>query len=158
MQLHRNAPRPSGLAAEGARAVWFHRRQLAACAAIVLVAALFVFAAPWLLTLALAERHQTRRRKNLIGLIVLAASARAVLWLWREARRHPLEPPGPWHPCRQCGCAISNRSRARFCSPLCRRLARLQTRADAGDERAASRLGWLTRKNKHDPVWGEVPF
>ena len=158
MQPHRTAPRSPSLRSRLARAVWFHRHQFAVAAALLVAAGLLVSAAPWLLALALLEHHQSGRRKRLFGRIVLAALGRAVLWLWREVWRHPLEPRGPWHPCRQCGFPITNRSRARYCSPLCRRLARLQMRADAGDERATARLAWLTQEDKHDPAWGEVPF
>jgi hypothetical protein len=158
MQPHRNAPSSRGRATQLLGAVWLHRRRLAAAVAFAVTAATLAVASPVLLTLALLERHQTRRHKNLLGLIVLIALGHAVLWLWRETGRHPLEPRGPWHPCRQCGFPISDRSRARFCSPLCRRLGRLQTRAGSGDERATTRLAWLAREDKRDPAWGEVPF
>jgi hypothetical protein len=146
------------MAARAASAVWFHRHRLGAGAALAFMFGLFVVAAPWLLALALLEQHRTGRRKHLLGLIALAGLGKAVLWLWREVWRHPFEPRGLWHACRECGYPISNRSRACFCSPLCRRLARLRTSADAGDERAQSRLDWLTREGKHNPDWGKVPF
>jgi len=157
MQPHRNA-QLRNLVAGAARAAWFHRRRIAAAVACVAVVAVLVAAVPLLLAFALAERHQTRRRRNLLGLIILSATALAVAWLRREGRRHPLEPRGPWHPCRHCGTPISDRSRARYCSSLCRRLARLEARANTGDQRAASRLAWLAREDRHDPAWGEVPF
>jgi hypothetical protein len=159
MQLHRNATRLQGPPAGAAYPVWFHRRQIAASAAFVVAAAVLAAAMPLLLALALLEHHRTgRRRRRLLGLIVLAIIGHAVLWVWREVWRHPLEPRGPWHPCRQCGFPITNTSRAQFCSSGCRRYARLEIRASAGDERAQIRLAWLTREDKHDPVWGEVPF
>jgi hypothetical protein len=160
MQLHRNAPSTPDLLAAATRAVWFHRRRIAAAVACAVTAVALAAAAPLLLTIALVERHQTRRRRRLLGLIVLAAVGHAVVWLWREAWRHPLEPRGGWHACENphCRAPISNRSRARFCSPLCRRLVRLQGKADAGDQRAASRLVWLGREAKHDLALGEVPF
>jgi hypothetical protein len=158
MQSHRNAARPRAMVTQAARAAWFHRRRIAACLICAAIATLLVATAPLLLGLALAERHRTRRRRNLLGLIVIATLLFAIAWLWREARRHPLEPRGPWHPCRQCGTPITNRSRARYCSSLCRRLARLEAQAKAGDHRAASRLSWLARQDRHDPTWGAVPF
>jgi hypothetical protein len=146
------------LAAQAARAVWFHRRRIAAMVACVAIVAVLVATLPLLLAVALAKRHQTRRRRNLLGLIIFSALALAVVWLWREARRHPSEPRGPWHPCHQCGAPIGGRSRARFCSSLCRRLARLEARAGWGDQRAVSRLAWLAREDLHDPDCAEVPF
>jgi hypothetical protein len=158
MQRHRNQRDSRSLHGRAAQAAWFHRRRLAAAAGLLLVAAMFVFAAPWLLGLALVEHHRTGRKRRLLGLVALAALGRAVFWLWREIWRHPLEPRGPWHPCQQCGFSIPNCSRARFCTPLCRRLARLQGRVDAGDERAAWRLAALTRDDRGDAAFGEVPF
>jgi hypothetical protein len=158
MQPHRNAAQLRTLTAQAAHAVWFHRRRIAATIACAVIVAVLAATLPLLLAAALLERHQTRRRRNLLGLIVIAALAFAVAWLWREARRHPLEPRGPWHPCRQCGAPISDRSRARFCCSFCRRLARLQARADNGDSRAASRLSWLSRDDLCDPALEEVPF
>jgi hypothetical protein len=137
--------------------IWTHRRQLALGAALLALATLIVFAAPLLLALALFERHHLRKRR-VRSLVVLIAVGFAAVWLWRELRRSKHEPRGPWHPCHQCGYPIGNQSRAHFCSPLCRRLTRLQTRASAGDERAQTRLAWLAREDKHDPAWGEVPF
>ncbi len=157
MQPHRNA-QLRGLAVSAGRAAWFHRRRIAATVGCVAIAAALVASGPLLLALALAERHQTRRRRNLLGLIIIAALAFAIAWLWREARRHPLEPRGLWHPCHQCGTPITDRSRARYCSSLCRRLARAEAQANAGDQRATSRLSWLAREDRHDPAWGEVPF
>jgi hypothetical protein len=157
MQPHRNA-QLRNLAASAARAVWFYRRRIAATVACATIAALLVAATPLLLAFALAERHQTRRRRNLFGLIILSALALAVAWLWREGRRHPLEPRGGWRPCEQCGALVAAPSRARFCSSFCRRIARLEARAGWGDQRAVSRLAWLAREDRHDPAWGEVPF
>jgi hypothetical protein len=158
MQLHGNGPRLRGFAAQAASAVWFHRRRIAAAIVCAVFAAALAAAAPVLVGLALVERHQTRRRRNLLGLVVIAWASHVVAWLWHEVWRHPLEPRGRWHPCRHCGLPISNRSRARYCSPGCRRLALLERRAIEGDQRAQSRLAWLTREDKHDPAWGEVPF
>jgi hypothetical protein len=125
---------------------------------LLIVTGMLVFATPWLLTLALIERHQTRRRKRLLGLIILAAVAHAARWLWQESRRHPLEPRGPWHPCRQCGMPIPNRSRAHYCSPLCRRLGRLALLARS-DDRAAARLERLRQPaSTYDPATAEIPF
>jgi hypothetical protein len=141
-----------------ARQVWFHRRQIAAGLALALTVGVLVVATPWLLTLALVERHQTRRKTRLLGLIVLAALAQAVGWLWHELWRHPLEPCGPWHPCQHCGFPITDKSRARYCSPGCRRLARLTVRARS-DDRAASRLARLQQSApSYDPATSEIPF
>jgi hypothetical protein len=158
MRSHRSAALTRSLPTRAASAVWFHRHRLYAGAALALTVGLFVLAAPWLLTLAVLEHHRTGRKKRLLGLIVLTGLGKAVLWLWREVWRHPFEPHGPWHACKECGYPISNRSRAGFCSPLCRRLARLRTRVNAGDELAQRRLDRLTRDDNHNPDWGEVPF
>jgi hypothetical protein len=115
-------------------------------------------ATPWLLTLALVERHQSQLRRQLLGLIILAALGQAVVWLWHELGRHPFEPRGPWHPCQQCGFPITDKSRARYCSPSCRRLARLASNATF-DERAALRLARLQRPaSTYDPATAEIPF
>jgi hypothetical protein len=113
------------------------------------------FALPGLVFL--AAKHDGPRRKN-SALKLLHLGCNGVGWLWVELWRSRYAPHGPWHACQQCGLPITNRSRARFCSTLCRRLARLHTRLETGDDRAIARLNWLARQDKHDPTWGEVPF
>jgi hypothetical protein len=158
MHPHRIPTHPPTRLIGVARLAWFHHHRLAATAALTVAAGVFVAATPWLLTFALLERHRTGRTKKLLGLILFAALGSAIVWLWREARRHPLEPRGPWHPCRQCGFPISNRSRARYCSPPCRHRARLSLRAQT-DDRAAAQLARLDQPAAaYDPATAEIPF
>jgi hypothetical protein len=110
---------------------------------------------PFLLALAILERRKRRRRLSLLTTLALIG---AVAWLWRELRRHPFEPRGPWHRCEQCGIPISNKSRARFCSTGCRTRARLTWMAKT-DDRAAARLARLDRPTPaYDPATAEIPF
>jgi hypothetical protein len=111
MQVNGNGPYPRVIAAQAARAVWFHRRQVVAASALLVTAGLFVFAAPWLLMLALLERHRTGRRKRLFGLIVLAVVGQAIEWLAREARRQPPKSPTA-HACPRCSAPTPLPSRA----------------------------------------------
>jgi len=124
---------------------------------LVLIAAAATTVATAPILLVVAARHGGPRRRN-TALNLLHFSWSRIAWLWQELRRTQHEPRGPWHPCQQCGYPISNRSRARYCSTGCRTLARLHAHAAQGDERARTRLAWLTREDTHDPAWGEVPF
>jgi hypothetical protein len=158
MHPHRiHAKRPTRLASIY-REIWFQRHRIAAAAALAFTTAALVLGFPWLLALALLEHHRSGRRKRLFGLIILIALAHAVLWLWREIRRYPLEPRGPWHACAQCGFPISNRSRARYCSAVCRRIGLLERRARS-DDRAAARLERLRQPSLAcDSATAEIPF
>jgi hypothetical protein len=114
-----------------------------------------IMLAPFLLALAVAERRSRGRR---LSLLTTPALLGAAAWLWRELRRHPFEPRGPWHPCEQCGIPISDESRARYCSTGCRRLGRLR-QAAARDDRAAARLARLEQPMPaYDPATAEIPF
>lgn len=62
-------------------------------------------------------------------------------------------PHAGWRGCEMCGYPIEPPSRARFCSPGCRRRHRLEQGADRGDTRAAVLLG---RRAPTD--YGDVPF
>jgi hypothetical protein len=158
MHRHRTPTPPTGQPGEPLRRVWYHRHQFAAAAALALAGAVLVFATPWLLALALLEHHRSGRRKRLLGLIILAVLAGAIVWLWRELHRHPLEPRGPWHPCRLCGAPIPDRSRARYCSGQCRSRARSLQRAEF-DSRAAARLARLEQPGaSYDPATAGIPF
>jgi hypothetical protein len=158
MHQHRTQPLPRNRLAEPARLLWFHRRHLAAATAITVVIVGLVCATPWLLSIALLERHQTPRRKQLLGLIILTTLAQAAVWFWGEVRRHPFEPRGPWHACQRCGYPIPNRSRARYCSAGCRRRGRLELLART-DDRAAARLARLDQPApSYDPATAEIPF
>jgi hypothetical protein len=133
----------------------WHRHEVAAGAALLSLAAALVVAAPILLTVAALEWKHGRRRNRLLGVALIALLARAVLWLWQELRNLP---HGTWHPCLQCGAPIEEPSRACYCSPACRRYARLQRGARGGDHDAAARLARLRRGDRYDPTLAEVPF
>lgn len=137
----------------------WHRYQLAAGAALALVAALLVLIGPALLVLAAIEWKNSSRRSRLLGLALVGLLARAVVWLWQELRGLP---HGNWHPCAQCGGVIEASSRAWYCSPACRRYARLEREARSPDpwaaERAAARLRVLSRLDVVDPRSSELPF
>jgi hypothetical protein len=133
----------------------WHRRQLAAGAALLTLGAALAVAAPILLTLAALEWKHARRRSRLVGLALTALLARAVVWLWQELRNLP---HGDWHPCVECGAPIDPPSRACYCSPACRRYARLEHAARDGDHDASVRLARLRRIDRYDPALAEVPF
>jgi hypothetical protein len=134
-----------------------HRYELALTSAIVLVSAVLLIVAPLLLAVGTAEWKSNHRR--VIGLALLALLARSMVWLWQEI--HGI-PHGRWHPCAQCGLPIEAPSRAWYCSPLCRRYARLERDARSPDpwlaERAAVRLRVLARASAADPESSEIPF
>jgi hypothetical protein len=137
----------------------WHRLQIAAATALIGVAALLVFAAPVLLAVAAIEWKYSRRGNRIPSLALLGLLARAVVWLWQELRGLP---QGQWHPCVQCGAPIEAPSQAWYCSPLCRRYARLERDARSPDpwlsERAAVRLRTLDRASTADPELSEIPF
>lgn len=137
----------------------WHRYQLAAGLALALVAALLVSAGPALLAVAAVEWKYTRRRSRVLSLALLGLFARGLAWLWQELRRLP---HGRWHPCAQCGAPIEAPSRAWYCSPACRRYARLEREARSPDpwlaERAQTRLRLVTQASSVDPESSEIPF
>jgi hypothetical protein len=134
----------------------WHRYQLALASGLVFVAALFLFAAPVLLAVGAFEWKSSHRR--LLGLALLGLLGRSIVWFWEELRGAP---HGQWHPCAQCGSPIEAPSRAWYCSPLCRRYARLERDARSPDpwtsERAAVRLRVLAHPAV-DPASSEIPF
>jgi hypothetical protein len=132
-----------------------HRRELFVGTALALTLAILVFAAPLLLLLGAIEWKQSRRQKRLFTLAMLGLLARVAGWLWRDLQGVP---HGKWHPCAQCGAPIEAPSRAWFCSPACRRHARLERYAAGGDERAKVQLKRLTRTDACDPELAEVSF
>jgi hypothetical protein len=134
--------------------IW-HRRQLAAGTALIAVSTLLVFMGPLLLAVAALEWKRARRRNRLLGLALTVLLARTVIWLWHELRNLP---HGAWHPCAQCGTPIEGPSKAWYCSPGCRRYARLEHASRGGDEQAAARLERLRRSDRYDPALAEVPF
>jgi hypothetical protein len=138
------------------RWISWHRYQLALAAALVLIAAVFLFSAPVLLAIAAYEWKSRHRR--VIGLALLGLLARSSLWLRQEFQGIP---HGKWHPCAQCGAPIEAPSRAWYCSPLCRRYARLEREMRSPDpwsaERAAVRLRVVTQPAV-DPASSEIPF
>ncbi len=134
-----------------------HRRELVTTAALSMMALLLLVAGPWLLALAALEWKTSRRRKKrLLGLLMAGLLARALLWLWRELRGLP---HGRWHACAQCGGPIEEPSRAWYCSPVCRRYARLARDAAAFDPRVAERARRRLRDQADtDPRLAEIPF
>jgi hypothetical protein len=137
----------------------WHRDQLAAGLALALVAAVLITAGPALLAVAAVEWKYTRRRNRVLSLALLGLLARGLIWLWQELRNVP---HGPWHHCAQCGAPIEGPSRAWYCSPACRRYARLERDARSPDpwlaERAQTRLRLLTYASAADPSLSEIPF
>jgi hypothetical protein len=136
-----------------------HRRQLATGTALIVVAALLAAVGPPLLALAAVEwKHSRRKTPRLLGLALAGLLVRGLVWLWRDLQNLP---HGDWHPCAQCGAPIEGPSRAWYCSPGCRRYARLERDARAFDpwmaERARVRLRALTRAGT-DPELAEIPF
>ena len=91
----------------------------------------------------------------------LAQLLRALRWVWCELTDTP---HGPWHPCAQCGVPIGDRSRAAYCSHVCRRYARLERDAQANDPRIADRAERRLRAIRlqkladQNPDWTDVPF
>lgn len=136
-----------------------HRLAIAAGAALALIAALLVLVGPALLVLAALEWKHSRRRARLLSLALIGLLARAVVWLWQELRGLP---HGQWHPCAQCGAPIEAPSRAWYCSPACRRYARLERDARSPDpwtaERAETRLRLVWGASVADPESAEIPF
>lgn len=154
MQSQANGPLPRVLRA-AARTLWRHRARITIGALLALLVWGLITLAPFLIALALVERRRRGRRRSVLMALALIG---AVAWLWRELRRHPFEPRGPWHGCQQCGIPISNKSRARYCSTGCRRLGRLTWMART-DDRAAARLARLLRPaSSYDPATAEIPF
>lgn len=97
---------------------------------IILLVAIAVAFAPMLVAIAYASKGNRK---------VIVPGARA-LWLmaltglYRELRRDPSEPRGPWHGCENCGGPIPNASRARYCSRECARQTKLRvSAANAGE-------------------------
>jgi hypothetical protein len=141
------------------RSLSWHRYQLAAGTALAVVAALLVLLGPALLVVAAMEWKHSRKQSRLLTLALVGCLARAVVWLWQELRGFP---HGKWHPCAQCGVPIEAPSRAWYCSPACRRYARLERDARSPDpwlaERAETRLRLVWNASVADPESSEIPF
>jgi hypothetical protein len=135
-----------------------HRLQLLAATVLTGVGALLLFTGPALLIVAAVEWKYSRRRSRVLSLALLGLLARALVWLWQELRNVP---HCPWHPCAQCGAPIEAPSKAWYCSPLCRRYARLEPDVRSPNpwcaERAAVRLRLLAQPAV-DPSSSEIPF
>jgi hypothetical protein len=135
----------------------WHRYQLAIATALVLVMVVLLSAAPVLLVIGAFEWKAGHRR--FLGLAIFGLLGRSSVWLWQELFGTP---HAQWHPCAQCGAPIEAPSRAWYCSPHCRRYARLEQDARSPDpwlaERAAVRLGLLARASAADPELSEIPF
>jgi len=138
-----------------------HRHQLLLTTALVTATSALLVLGPLLIALAFAESMMQKRRGMFVGLILAAALARAVVWLWHELRD---EPHGRWHRCAQCGQPIEEPSRAAYCSHPCRSYARLERDAQADDpsiaDRARRRLRAIRLQTLADEnaAWDEVPF
>ena len=104
-------------------------------------------------------KHSRRKHPRLLGVALAGLLARSLVWLWRDLQNLP---QGDWHPCAQCGAPIEVPSQAWYCSPACRRYARVERDARAFDpwvaERAQARLHALTRTTAIDPELAEIPF
>lgn len=137
----------------------WHRFELATGAALALVIALLVLVGPALLVFTAVEWRHSRRHSRLLSLTLLGLLARAAVWLWQELRNLP---HSEWHPCAQCGAPIEAPSRAWYCSPACRRYARLERDARSPDpwlaERSTARLRTLSLVAAADPESSEIPF
>lgn len=137
----------------------WHRYQLAAAAALIVASATLLFLGPALLAAAALEWKYSRRPNRLLSLAVFGLLLRAVFWLGKELRNLP---HGEWHPCAQCGAPIETPSRACYCSPACRRYARLERDAQSPEawtaERAETRLRLVWSASVVDPESSEVPF
>lgn len=137
----------------------WHRLQIAAATCLIPLVAVLVVASPALLVGAMFEWKYGRSRKRLLSLALAGLLARGVVWLWQELRGLP---HGQWHPCAQCGAPIEAPSRAWYCSPACRRYARLERDARSPDpwlaERSAARLRALSRISAADPASSDIPF
>ena len=101
-------------------------RRLGLVLALLCALAAAIGAAPFLIVLAIAER-----RRRPVGLTVLGYLLRACRWLYVELIGAP---HGAWHGCAQCGAPIEAPSRSEFCSPTCRRYARLARRESVAQE------------------------
>jgi hypothetical protein len=103
----------------------WHRYQLALASGLVFVAALFLASAPVLLVIGAFEWKSSHRR--LLGLAIFGLLTRSVA-------------------CAQCGAPIEAPSKAWYCSPACRRYARLERDTRSPDpwlaERAETRDSW----------------
>ena len=136
---------------------WARRRELLLATWLLAVAAALVYLAPLLLALALIESRSRRRRRG-VALIALAMLVAALAWTWRELRGLPC--PG-WHPCARCGFPIEPRSQACYCSPACRRNARLERDARAFDPHLAEREKRRLRLREQaalDPEPTDIPL
>jgi hypothetical protein len=160
MHIHRTAG--SGRLLLDHRRRWLDRRRLTLAAAVALLAASGLLAAPWLALLALVEWKVAGNRRRRQMFLVAAAGLwwRALVWLWRELHGVPHR---PWHPCAQCGRPIEQPSRAAYCSHGCRQYARLRREAEADGrvaDRARRRLRAIELRRLADerPEWAEVPF
>jgi hypothetical protein len=137
----------------------WRRLQIATATGLIGLVAVLLVASPALVVGGAVEWKYSRRRTRLLSLALLGLLVRAVIWLWQELRGLP---HGQWHPCTQCGAPIEAPSRAWYCSPACRRYARLERDARSPDpwlaERSAARLRTLSRISAADPASSEIPF
>jgi hypothetical protein len=96
------------------------------------------------LAIALTSGSRDKRSRSTAHPELIVASALAlvfVLWRKRESDRRGSD----WHACGQCGVPIEPPSRVEYCSPTCRRYARLRREE-------------IERRSEHLASFGEVPF
>ena len=141
------------------RWVSWHRYQLLTGTALAVAVPVLALVGPALLVVAAVEWKNSRRGNRLVSLALLGLFARSLVWLWQELRGLP---HGQWHPCAQCGAPIEAPSQAWYCSPACRRYARLERDARSPDpwlaERAETRLRLVWSASVADPESSEIPF
>jgi hypothetical protein len=134
----------------------WHRYQLAAAAGLFFATAALIAVAPLLLAVSALEWKRGHRR--VLGLALLSLLTTAIVWLWRGLHGLPRE---PWHSCVQCGAPIEEPSRAEYCSPACRHVARLERERSSPDPWIAAcaetRLRILARATT-DPAPDGIPF
>ena len=104
---------------------------------IVVAVSVLVIGTALVFSLFIALTSGTRGRRSHPELVIAAALA-IVYAFWRRR-------DADWHACGQCGVPIEPPSRAEFCSPSCRRYARLHREA-------------LDRRSQMLASYGEVPF
>jgi hypothetical protein len=120
-----------------------------AIALLLLAGSLALFGSPVFLIPAHTPTQRRRKpHRRQPGVFHSAAGA------WRRLRGIPR--PG-WHPCARCRTPIEPPSRARYCSPGCRRFAQLERHAHGGDERAQRQLD-RARRAAYDPALAAIPF
>jgi len=90
------------------------------------------------LVVSITESSRQRRSRLARPALIVTSALAIVYLLWRKRDSN-------WHACGQCGVPIEPPSRAEYCSPTCRRYARLRREE-------------LERRSELLTSFGEVPF